>query len=120
MKRAAQPSLSEEAQQALEYYAHALQHVEDLSPVTLRNYVSDLRQLMAWCECSWHEAQENRSFTAQNVASPFIVRYRSYIQTTLWLKPATVNRALMSLKRYFAWATREQIIQYDPSSLIKF
>ena len=44
----------------------------------------------------------------------------TYLQTTLWLKPSSVNRALMSLKRYFAWATRTQAIQYDPTSTVKF
>lgn len=43
MKRAVQPSLSVEGQQALEQYAHVLRQMEDLSVVTIRNYLSDLR-----------------------------------------------------------------------------
>jgi integrase/recombinase XerC len=120
MRRETQPHLSEEGLQALAHYAHALQQIEDLSAITLRNYLSDLRQFMAWCECQWQEAQEGRSFTPQAVAPPLLIHYRSYLQTTLWLKPATVNRALMSLKRYFSWATKTQLIQYDPTSTIKF
>jgi len=62
MKREAQPHLSEEGQQTLAHYAHVLQQAEDLSAVMLRNYLSDLRQFIAWRKCQWHEAQENCSF----------------------------------------------------------
>lgn len=67
MKREAQPLLSENGQHALAQYAQVLQHLEDLSVVTVRNYLSDLRQFIAWCECSWCEAQEDRFFTPQAV-----------------------------------------------------
>lgn len=43
MKRKAQPLLSETGQLALDQYAQVLQYLEDLSPVTTRNYLSDLR-----------------------------------------------------------------------------
>lgn len=121
MKRGAQPPLSAEGRESLEYYAHTLQQVEDLSAVTIRNYLSDLHQFIAWCESScWHEVQEDCSFTPQAVAPPLLIRYRAYLQTTLWLKPATVNRALMSLKRYFAWITKSGIMQFNPTSTLKF
>lgn len=110
MKRGAQPLLSVEGREALEHYAYTLQQVEDLSAVTIRNYLSDLHQFIAWCESSWQEGQEQCSFAPQAVAPPLLIRYRTYLQTTLWLKPATVNRALMSLKRYFAWATKAGMI----------
>jgi site-specific recombinase XerD len=120
MKRTAQPLLSEEGQQTLDQYRQVLQQLEDLSPVTTRNYLSDLRQFIAWCECCWHERQEHRSFAPQVVAPSLLLRYREYLQTTLNLKPSTINRTLMSLKRYFAWSRRTQLIQSDPASPIKF
>ena len=119
MKREAQPALSVEGQQALDQYASALQQ-EDLEAKSIRNYLSDLRQLMAWCERSWREEQDERSFTPQAIAPSLLIRYRAYLQTTLWLKPSSINRALMSLKRYFSWAVREQHIQDNPSDTIKF
>ena len=48
MKREAQPLLSEDGQHALDQYTQELQDIEDLSPVTLRNYLSDIRQFIAW------------------------------------------------------------------------
>jgi integrase/recombinase XerD len=120
MKRAAQPLISEDGEQALDQYMQVLQHSEDLSPVTIRNYLSDLRQFIAWCECFWCDVQEDRSFTPQAIAPSLLMRYREYLQTTLGLKPSTVNRTLMSLKRYFAWAREMRVVQFDPASPIKF
>jgi site-specific recombinase XerD len=42
------------------------------------------------------------------------------VAKVLWLKPATMNRALMSLKRNFAWVTKVGMIQSDPASALKF
>jgi integrase/recombinase XerC len=120
MKRQAQPILSESGQQTLDQYAQVLHHLEDLSPITTRNYLSDLRQFIAWCENSWHDLPEDRTFTPQTVAPSLIIRYREYLQTTLSLKPATVNRALLSLKRYFAWTRTTHLVQSDPARPIKF
>ena len=120
MKRAAQPTLSFEGQHALDHYAYALKQVEDLSAVTIRNYLGDLRQFMAWCESHWREAWNEAPFTPRAVTPPLLIRYRTYLQTTLWLKPSSVNRAIMSLKRYFAWATKTRVIQQDPTSSVKF
>lgn len=120
MKRKAQPMLSGEGQHALNQYTQVLQHVEDLSAVTIRNYLSDLRQFIAWCEDSWREEQEDRAFTPRAVAPALLMRYRDYLQTVLGLKPSTVNRTLLSLKRYFAWTKKTHLIQSNPASLIKF
>ncbi len=75
MKREAQPMLSGDGQYALDQYRQDLQSLEDLSPVTIRNYLSDLRQFMAWCEYSWREyswreEQDEQPFTPQAVAPP--------------------------------------------------
>jgi integrase/recombinase XerD len=120
MTRAAQPLLSAEGQLFLEQYAQVLKHLEDLSAATIRNYLSDLRQFIAWCEGSWGERQQDRCFTPQAVAPSLLIRYRDYLQTTLSLKPSTVNRTLMSLKRYFAWTRNTQLIQSNPASSIRF
>jgi integrase/recombinase XerD len=120
MKREAQPALSLKGQQALGLYAETLRQLEDLSVVTVRNYLSDLRQFMAWCECCWREEWNEASFTPQAITPSLLIRYRTYLQTILWLKPSSVNRAIMSLKRYFAWAARTQVIQQDPTSTVKF
>ncbi len=46
-------------------------------------------------------------------------QYRSYLQTVVQLRPATINRQLISVKRYFAWALATQQITRDPSRAVK-
>ncbi len=120
MKRAGQPAISQAGIEALNQYKVYLQQSEDMSQVTIRNYLSDLRQFIAWCEASWQEGQEgDHHFAPTSVVTPSLTRYRSHLQTVLRLKPASVNRALVSLKRYFAWATIGGLIQHDPSRAVK-
>ncbi len=120
MKRVGQPVISQAGIEALNRYKVYLQQSEDMSPVTIRNYLSDLRQFIAWCEASWQDGQEvDHPFVPISVVTPTLTRYRSHLQTVLRLKPASVNRSLVSLKRYFAWATNHRVIQYDPSKAVK-
>lgn len=120
MKRGAQSTLSVEGQQTPGQFSNALRQVEDLSAVTARHYLTDLRQFIAWCECSWREEWNEAPSTLQAVTPPILIRYRRSLQTTLLLEPSSINRAIMSLKRYFAWATKTQVIQQDPTSTVKF
>ena len=73
MKREAQPALLVGGQQALDEYAHVLQQMEDLSAVTIRNYLSDLRQFIAWCECCWREELDEQPFAPRAVAPPLLI-----------------------------------------------
>lgn len=119
MKQQAQLLLSEAGQHTLSQYRQSLQQVEDLPPVTIRYYVSDLRQFIAWCEYSWREGQEERTFALRAVAPSLLARYRGYLQNMLSLKPSTGNCTLMSLKRSFAWTRKTQLVQSDPARPIK-
>ncbi len=121
-KRPAQPQLSPVGQQALEEYASALQEREDIRPVTLRNYLSDLRQFAAWYENTTAAGQELTSsfgFGPQQITTPTVTRYRDYLQQTCKLKPASVNRALISIKRYCSWAMHSGQIGRDPTRGVK-
>ncbi len=120
MKRTAQPNVSPEGLLALNQYIDYLHHEQDLSADTRRNYLSDLRQFAAWCEASWSEGQEAvHAFAPTAVATVLITQYRAYLQTVCKLQPATINRHLVSLKRYFAWAADRGAIQRDPAKVVK-
>ena len=71
MKREAQPALLVGSQQALDQYASSLKQ-EDLEAKSIRNYLSDLRQFIAWCECSGPDKQDERSFSPQRIAPPLL------------------------------------------------
>jgi integrase/recombinase XerD len=118
MKRTAHPSLSRTGQEALAAYERWLREREDLAAATIRNYLSDLRHFIAWYETE-REGQANDCFTPQGITTPALTRYRTYLQTAQRQKPASVNRSLISLKRYFGWAFQQRLITYDPSTAVK-
>lgn len=120
MKRDACPVVSLSGEQALAGYAYVLREEEDLAAATIRNYLSDLRHFVVWCEAKWQEGQEEAlSFTPEAVTTPTLTSYRTYVQHSLYLKPASVNRALISLKRYFAWLLTTGQIRHDPAKVLK-
>ena len=61
-KKVARPNISQTARQLLATYEHHLTDVLDLSPATIRNYISDLRLFMAWCEQTWEADGTEASF----------------------------------------------------------
>jgi integrase/recombinase XerC len=102
-KRAKRPTLSSVGEQVLAQYEQRLRSEEDLTAVTIRNYLSDLRHFAAWCESTWKQGrEEDLPFTPEKVTTPTITDYRTSLQLILYLKPNSVNRSLISLKRYFA------------------
>src|SRR5436305_8859413 len=118
MKRTAHPSLSRTGQEALASYERWLREREDLAAASIRNYLSDLRHFIAWYEAE-REAHVYDSFTPQEITTPALTRYRTYLQTVQRQKPASVNRSLISLKRYFGWVLQHQLVSYDPSAAVK-
>lgn len=120
MKRSAMPIVSAHAEQFLCVYEQKLRTQDDLAPVSIRNYLSDLRHFVAWYEQkSTGEQQECRTFTPAGVVTPIITRYRAYLQRECQLKPASVNRTLISLKGYFGWLVQEQQLFQNPAKVVK-
>lgn len=120
MRRSGDAALSAAGVEAVEGYDRYLRERHDLSEPTLRNYLSDLRLFAAWCERSWSEGrEEEHDFDPAMVTTPTLTEYRSRLRTVLGLKPATINRHLASLKRYFGWAVEEGIVARDPAKAVK-
>ena len=84
MKQQANPPLSDSGERALAQYEQALCE-EDLTPTSLRNYMSDLRHFIAWYEtCSAECATDtpvNSWFDLSAITTPTLTRYRTYLQT---------------------------------------
>ena len=120
MKRPGVPALSAQGQEAVAHYATYLRGELDLSPTTVRSYLSDLQQFAAWCEATWALGQEHTPpFAPAALTTPCLTRYRTYLQQEQHLKPTTINRALVSLKRYCAWATEQGVLVRDPAAVVK-
>ena len=124
MRRLANPPLSSSGEAALTQYQQVLWEHEDLTGASRRNYLSDLRHFAAWYEANsirrTNETDSSRTeFGPQAITTPALTRYRAYLQKDLHQKPNSVNRALISLKRYCSWAMQKQFISYNPSVPVK-
>lgn len=119
MKRLANPALSPPGEFALRQYEQVLREQEDLTPASVRNDLSDVCQFIAWYETQAEiAARHDLTFTPQSIATPTLARYRPYLQTIQRHKPASVNRSLISLKRYFEGAKQNKLIVYDLSAAV--
>lgn len=120
MRRFSKPKLSDEGEKEIGRFADYLREGQDLAADTVRNYLSDLRQFAAFCEATRAEGEETgEPFSPANVTTPTITLYRSHLKNALELKPASINRHLISIKRYFGWAVDGGIVSRDPSKAVK-
>ncbi len=112
--------LSDEGEKGLKRFGDYLRDEQDLASDTVRNYLSDLRLFAAFCEASWAGGEEaGEEFLPANVTTPTITLYRSHLKNALELKPASINRHLISIKRYFGWATDEGLVGRDLAKVVK-
>jgi integrase/recombinase XerD len=113
-------SLSEAGKPTVSRYETYLRTEVDLRPATIRNYLADVMLFAVWCETTWGDGVEvGEAFSPANVVTPTITQYRSYLQTVAKLKPATINRALISIRRYLDWAVDAELINRNPAKPVK-
>ena len=120
MKRSSQPVLTDSGEAAVARYTRYLHDEQDASAGTRRSYLSELRKYAAWCEASWSEGHDTPvAFTPPQITTPLVTQYRSYLQTVRRMQPTTINRILVGLKRYCAWATEAGLLDRDPARVVK-
>ncbi|KKN21378.1 hypothetical protein LCGC14_0925950 [marine sediment metagenome] len=83
------------------------------SPHTLRAYTQDLANFAAWFEQTTGEA-----FDPQAVNPRDITEYRGFL-ITRGRKPATVNRRLVALQRFYRWARRRGHVTDNPFDVLE-
>lgn len=114
------PIISDQAERWIDRFIDDLQTHDDLNPKTLREYAGDLRLLAEWVETGWSTHQErDRDFHPADITTPTLIRYREYMQNVRNLKPATINRRLVIIKRFFEWAAKQNIVALNPAKPIK-
>lgn len=108
-QRATQPDVFEAGAQALKHDEQRFCLEEDRAAAPIRNDLSDLRHITAWCESTWKQGRaENFVFTPTRTSDRTSLK-------TLQLKPKSTNRSLLRLKRSFAWLIATQHLPYDPA-----
>jgi site-specific recombinase XerD len=95
-----------------EYLAYLVE--KGRSPLTAKAVRSDLSGFTAW----W-EDECLRPFAPDLLREPDIHAWRLYRQRDTATAPATLNRALTSLRAYFAWAHKAGLITSNPTDDIK-
>lgn len=75
------------------------------SPLTRRNYRSDLEGL-----ATWFEGQNGRTFSPDQITSTDLREYKRWLAGQA-LKPATINRKLASLRCFLNWAADVRLLR---------
>ncbi|MCX7914615.1 MAG: site-specific integrase, partial [Thermodesulfovibrionales bacterium] len=110
---------SDEAIYIISNFISDISSKEDLNPKTIKEYHGDLNHFANWFENIDAISENSNIFTCENIATPTLIRYRDYMQKTIKLKPATINRRIITIKRFFDWAMNKNLIQRNPSKPIK-
>jgi site-specific recombinase XerD len=87
---------------------------EEAAPLTIRNYQSDLAGF-----ARWFEASVGTPFAAREVTPTDVRDYRASLVAVERRKPATVNRRLAALRKFFAWAKGQRLITELPTDAVK-
>jgi site-specific recombinase XerD len=83
------------------------------SPNTVKAYGRDVGAFATWWEGAY-----GQTFNPQAVTPPDIQEYRGYLVSG-GSKPATVNRKLIALRRFFAWLKRDQQVTDSPFEVLE-
>jgi integrase/recombinase XerD len=87
---------------------------EDKGDKTIRTYLSVLSKF-----ATWYEQTEGIPLRPQDVSTILLQDYRSYMMTTLEQKPATINKAIATLKTFFGWALEAGHTTQNPAIKVK-
>lgn len=85
-----------------------------MTPKTLVNYRSDLLHVARWFEGSRGEL-----FSAAAITPTDLRDYRSHLITVEGKKPATVNRRLAALRKFFGWAKGAGLVVDRPTDAVR-
>jgi site-specific recombinase XerD len=96
--------------EAFTYYLHA----EDASSNTTSAYLSDLAHFVTWY------TQTISDFRIEEITPSDIRTYREFLQEqTPPTAPATINRRLAALRRFFTWTKESRLTEFQPTERIR-
>jgi site-specific recombinase XerD len=87
---------------------------EEASPRTIASYQSDLA-----CFTRWFTETNAEAFTAKAVTPTDVRDYKAHLLSVEHRTPATVNRRLAALRKFFLWAKGAGRITELPTDLVK-
>src|SRR5207248_4497787 len=87
---------------------------QEASPNTIRNYQADLAGF-----ARWYTETQGEAFSAVVVTPTDIRDYKAHLVTVLHRTPATINRRLAALRKFFGWAKGDGRIRELPTESVK-
>lgn len=88
---------------------------EDLSAVTVRGYLYDLKHFRSWLiEIHAREPALEQLLTVD------VAAYRQYLVDVKRLKASSVNRRIQAVKKLFSWAHSEGLVGKNPAKNVRF
>jgi integrase/recombinase XerC len=86
----------------------------DLSPNTRRAFAQDVRKFARWFTTANHEP-----LTVKRVTTMDITDFRDHLRRDNSQAVATVNRALVTLRRFFGWLADQVHVPANPAKSVK-
>src|SRR3712207_6557213 len=87
---------------------------EDVSRHTWRNYQLDLADFARWFTETTGEPSAAKAVTPTDVRD-----YKAHLVTVAQRAPATVNRRLAALRKFFLWARGRRLVTELPADLVR-
>src|SRR5215207_1508166 len=104
---------SEDVDQVVDRFLQDLAR-QETSPQTRRAYQLDLLHFASWLARTVGE-----SFSPEAVTPTDVREYRGYLQNVEKRQPATVNRRLAALRRFFQWGKATGLVKELPTDNVK-
>jgi integrase/recombinase XerC len=105
--------MSRDVPEEIELFLADLQR-QEASPLTLRNYLSDLESFGGWFRSSLGQELSVKEITPTDIRE-----YRSYLLNVKARKAATVNRHLAAIRKFCQWAHGTGRIRELPTEGVK-
>jgi integrase/recombinase XerC len=86
----------------------------DFSSHSRRAFSQDLRKFVQWFSSTNHEP-----FSANRVTTRDITDFRDHLRRDQQQAVATVNRCLVTLRRFFGWLVEQGAIEVNPAKAVK-
>jgi site-specific recombinase XerD len=103
----------------LQAFARSLRD-QDLSPVTVRDYLHDLGRFRVWIGEGQGGVKTSREPLLGRMTAVDLVNYRQHLLRVERLKATTINRKIQALKKLFGWARQKGYLKSDVSSEVRF
>src|SRR5215210_6068819 len=105
--------MSQDTPKSVEQFFQALQS-QGAAELTIRNYRSDLAHFGKWFEGSNAEPFSPAAITPTDIRD-----YRSYLLNVERRAPATIQRRLAALRKFFLWVQAQGMVTDSPTDQVR-